>query len=48
MFGEVVQGLEIVDEIGHRVTGNKAGMQDVPLEPVIIRKVTVLKTPVAR
>ncbi len=48
VFGEVVQGLEIVDEIGHRVTGNKAGMQDVPLEPVIIRKVTVLKTPVAR
>ena len=48
VFGEVVQGLEIVDEIGHRVTGNKAGMQVVPLEPVIIRKVTVLKTPVAR
>ncbi len=48
VFGEVVQGLEVVDEIGHRVTGNKAGMQDVPSEPVIIRKVTVLKTPVAR
>ena len=48
VFGEVIQGLDIVDEIGHRVTGNKAGMQDVPLEPVIIRKVTVLKTPVAR
>lgn len=48
VFGDVVQGLEVVDEIGHRVTGNKAGMQDVPLEPVVIRKVTVLKTPVAR
>lgn len=48
VFGEVIQGMEIVDEIGHRVTGNKAGMQDVPVEPVIIRKVSVLKTPVAR
>jgi peptidyl-prolyl cis-trans isomerase A (cyclophilin A) len=48
VFGEVIQGLEIVDEIGHRATGNQAGMQDVPLEPVVIRKATVLKTPIAR
>lgn len=48
VFGEVIQGLEVVDEIGHKATGNKAGMQDVPLEPVVIRKVTVLKTPIAR
>lgn len=48
VFGEVVQGMEIVDEIGHRATGTRAGMQDVPVEPVVIRKVTVLKTPVAR
>lgn len=48
VFGEVIQGMEVVDEIGHRATGNKAGMQDVPVEPVVIRKVTVLKTPVAR
>jgi cyclophilin family peptidyl-prolyl cis-trans isomerase len=48
VFGEVIQGLDIVDEIGHRVTGNNGGMQDVPVEPVIIRKVTVLKNPVAR
>jgi cyclophilin family peptidyl-prolyl cis-trans isomerase len=48
VFGEVIQGMDIVDEIGHRVTGKAAGMQDVPVEPVIIRKVTVLKTPIAR
>jgi cyclophilin family peptidyl-prolyl cis-trans isomerase len=48
VFGEVIQGLEVVDEIGHKATGNKAGMQDVPLEPVVIRKVTVMKTPIAR
>jgi cyclophilin family peptidyl-prolyl cis-trans isomerase len=48
VFGEVIQGLEVVDEIGHKATGNKAGMQDVPVEPVVIRRVTVLKTPIAR
>lgn len=48
VFGEVVQGLETVDEIGHRVTGNRAGMQDVPVEPVVIRKATLLKAPIAR
>jgi cyclophilin family peptidyl-prolyl cis-trans isomerase len=48
VFGEVIQGLDIVDEIGHQVTGKKGGMQDVPVEPIVIRKVTVLKNPVAR
>ncbi len=48
VFGEVIQGMEVVDEIGHRPTGNKDGMQDVPLEPVVIRAVTVLQTPIAR
>jgi cyclophilin family peptidyl-prolyl cis-trans isomerase len=43
VFGEVVQGLEIVDDIGHRATGSKGGMQDVPTEPVVIRRITVLK-----
>ena len=48
VFGEVVQGMDVVDEIGHRVTGTKAGMQDVPVEAVVIRKISVLKTPVAK
>jgi cyclophilin family peptidyl-prolyl cis-trans isomerase len=48
VFGEVIQGIEIVDKIGHQVTGNKGGMQDVPIEEVVIRKVSLLKTPVAR
>jgi len=48
VFGEVVEGLDVVDKIGHQVTGSKVGMQDVPVEAVVIRKVTVLKTPVAR
>jgi cyclophilin family peptidyl-prolyl cis-trans isomerase len=48
VFGEVVEGLDVVDKIGHQATGTREGMQDVPIEPVVIRKVTVLKTPVAR
>ena len=48
VFGEVIQGLEVVDEIGHRATSSKAGMQDVPVEPIVIRKISVLKTPIAR
>lgn len=48
VFGEVIQGLEIVDEIGHRVTGSKGGMQDVPEEPVVIKKISVVKIPVRK
>lgn len=48
VFGEVVEGLEVVDEIGHRPTGTKAGMQDVPVEPVVIRRVTLLPAPAAQ
>lgn len=48
VFGEVVQGMDVVDEIGHRVTGSKGGMQDVPVEAVVIRKVSVLKIPVSK
>lgn len=48
VFGEVVEGLDVVDKIGHQATGTREGMQDVPIEAVVIRKVTVLKTPVAR
>lgn len=48
VFGEVIQGLDIVDAIGHQATGAKAGMQDVPVEPVVIRRVTLLKSPITR
>jgi len=48
VFGEVVQGMDVVDEIGHGITGSKGGMQDVPVEAVVIRKITVLKIPVSK
>jgi cyclophilin family peptidyl-prolyl cis-trans isomerase len=42
VFGEVVEGLDVLDEIGHRATAVRSGMQDVPLEPVLISKVVVV------
>jgi cyclophilin family peptidyl-prolyl cis-trans isomerase len=48
VFGQVVQGLEIVDEIGHRATTERGGMQNVPVEPIVIRSVEVLREPVPR
>jgi cyclophilin family peptidyl-prolyl cis-trans isomerase len=42
VFGKVVEGTEVVDKIGKVKTGNKAGMGDVPLEPVVIHSVEVL------
>lgn len=48
VFGEVIQGQEVIDAIGQRPTGVRDDIADVPLEPVVIRKVTVLDTPVQR
>ena len=42
VFGRVVQGMEVVDAIEAVKTGRSAGRQDVPLEPVIIRRATVV------
>lgn len=42
-FGKVVDGIEIVDEIASVKTGvvSSSGMQDVPVEPIIIKSITV-------
>ena len=36
VFGEVIEGMDIVDQIATVATGNAQGHQNVPLEPVII------------
>jgi peptidyl-prolyl cis-trans isomerase B (cyclophilin B) len=36
VFGQVVQGMEVVDAIREVKTGNRGGHADVPLEPVTI------------
>ncbi len=41
VFGKVVEGTEVVDEIEKVATGNTAGHSDVPVEPVVIEKAEV-------
>lgn len=41
VFGKVVEGMDVVDQIKKVATTNRMGHQDVPAEPVIIEKVIV-------
>ena len=41
VFGEVIEGMDVVKSIGSVPTGNTGGFQDVPVEPVVIGKVEV-------
>ena len=42
VFGQVVDGMDVVDEIKGVKTGNKSGHADVPVEAVFITKVSVI------
>jgi peptidyl-prolyl cis-trans isomerase B (cyclophilin B) len=42
VFGQVVEGMDVVDAIRAVKTGNKAFHQDVPVEDVVIRKAEVV------
>ena len=41
VFGKVTEGMDVVNKIKGVKTGNKGFHQDVPVEPVVIEKVTV-------
>ncbi|MBN2188875.1 MAG: peptidyl-prolyl cis-trans isomerase [Chitinispirillaceae bacterium] len=43
VFGKVVQGMEAVDSIAKTPTARKGMHSDVPVEPILIRKATVIK-----
>lgn len=43
VFGKVIEGMNIVDEIAKVKTGNNGQHGDVPLEAVIIEKMTVIE-----
>ncbi len=42
VFGEVVDGMDVVDEIAKVPTADKGGHQNVPTEPVVIESATVV------
>ena len=43
VFGKVVSGMEVVDKVKGVATGNRGPHQNVPLEPVVIKRATVEK-----
>ena len=43
VFGEVVEGMDIVEKIKAVATGSKGGHQDVPLEDVIIERAEIVE-----
>ena len=43
VFGKVVDGQDVVERIAKTRTGFKAGHQDVPLKPIEIKRVRILK-----
>lgn len=43
VFGQVVEGMEIVDEMAQTPTGNHGHHQNVPLNPIIVTKATKLE-----
>jgi peptidyl-prolyl cis-trans isomerase A (cyclophilin A) len=43
VFGKVSAGMDVVDKIRNVKTGNKGPHQNVPLEPVVIKKATLVE-----
>lgn len=43
VFGQVVEGMHVVDQIKGVPTGSKLGFKDVPLSDVLIEKVTLVE-----
>jgi len=44
VFGKVVEGMEVVDDIGHRPTGGGGPFQSsVPVEPIVIQRIELIE-----
>ena len=42
VFGDVIDGMNVVDAIGHSATESKQGFSDVPAAPIIILKARII------
>jgi len=42
VFGTVVEGMEVVDDIGHRATATRGALDEAPVEPVVIQRMVLL------
>ncbi len=42
VFGKVTQGMDVIDRIARVATGNRAGHQNVPVDPVVIQSIKIL------
>jgi peptidyl-prolyl cis-trans isomerase B (cyclophilin B) len=43
VFGEVIEGMDVVDAMAKQATGNRGGHQDVPKTDILIEKAEVVK-----
>ena len=43
VFGEVIEGMDVVDSMAKQATGNRGGHQDVPKTDIVIEKAEVLE-----
>ena len=42
VFGDVIDGMDVVDAIGHSATESKQGLQNVPMAPIIILEARII------
>jgi peptidyl-prolyl cis-trans isomerase B (cyclophilin B) len=43
VFGEVIEGMDVVDEMAKQPTGNRGGHQDVPKTDIVIEKAEIVE-----
>lgn len=43
VFGEVIEGMDVVDSMAKQATGNRGGHQDVPKTDIVIEKAEVIE-----
>jgi peptidyl-prolyl cis-trans isomerase B (cyclophilin B) len=43
VFGEVIEGMDVVDAMAKQATGNRGGHQDVPKTDIVIEKAEIIK-----